>query len=272
MNRLSRILIVGTVVLSGAVAGATPAPADTTPELDALAAAVLATGTAIASGVDVVQTVTFTGRTRLTEFTPRIYATVPGGTRLRVHATVDAEGASYLSVRYQPSGRLLAGAGIDPTTSLPWATLLLLYPDARARARAAGLSDRTALIDVRTGLLLDTAPVAAPTRTAANLLLPPYADDGDEGWTTITVLPQPDGTTVFRGSIRAGVPATDGEDRCTRPLVEFTVGPDNVARSSRWTQTCPGTGTVTYRATATYGPQNVQPPTRPRRAASTVFG
>ena len=90
--------------------------------------------------------------------------------------------------------------------------------------------------------------------------------------TTVATTAQPDGTTVITGSIRAGVPASDGEDRCVRPLVEMVVGPDLVTRSSRWIETCPGRGTREYRATATYGPQVIQPPTRPRLAASDVLG
>lgn len=274
MTATRRVVQAGVAAVMSAtlVLAAAPASADSTAELDALDAAVHATAAAMAGGVDVVQTLKFSQSTRLTEFRPRVYARVPAGSRVRVHATVGADGTSYFSVRYQPSGRLIAGAGVDPSTSAPWATLLMLFPDARARARAAGLADRTALTDVSPDDLLDSSTVRAPVAVAADLLLPPYADAYDEGWTTIRVLPQADGTTIIRGSIRAGVPASDGEDRCTRPLVELTVGPDNVARSSRWTQTCPGQGTVTVRATAVYGSQDVQPPTRPQRAASSVLG
>lgn len=238
--------------------------------LAALAAANTATITAARSGIDVVQQVTFSRGTELGDFTPRMYASVPGGTRLRVHATASADGSGYTSVRFQPSGRLLAAGGIDPASMAPWATLRLVFPDVRSDARRAGLNDRTALTGVSPEDVLDSAIVSEPARLAADLVLPPYAGSGDEGWTTIETIPQADGTTVIRGSIRAGVPASDGEDRCTRPLVELTVGPDNVARSSRWTETCPGAGTRTYRAVAVYGPQTPQPPTRPRADASVL--
>lgn len=261
------------VAVAAVLMSATPASADAVDEaFEALYRATQATATAARSGVDVVQSVRFSRSTDLSVLDPRVNASVAAGTRLRIHSTVDTDGTSYLSVRFQPSGRLLAGAGTDPITAAPWATLRMLRGDALAEARRAGLIDRTALTDVPVDAVLDSYVVEEPLIVALRLILPPYSGSGDEGWSTIEALPQPDGTTIIRGTIRAGVPASDGEDRCTRPLVELTVGPDDVARSSRWTEACPGEGTRTYRAVALYGPQDVQPPTRPRRAADAVLG
>ena len=120
---------------------------------------------------------------------------------------------------------------------------------------------------VRDGYVVDE-----PLISASRLILPPYSGSQDEGWTTVTVTPRVDGTRLISGTIRAGVPASDGEDRCVRPLVEMVVGPDDVTRSSRWIETCPGRGTREYRATATYGLQPIQPPTRPRESASDILG
>lgn len=263
---------IGLLVGALALVPVTPAAADSADEdFEALFQATQATAAAARSGVDVVQTIRFSRATDLGGLDPAVSGTVPAGTRLRVHSTVAADGAAYLSVRYQPSGRLLAGAGIDPSNGVPWATVRMLTRQARSEARRAGLPDRTALTDVPATAVADSSVLEQPLRIALELLVPPYASNLDEGWTTIERLPQPDGTTVIRGSIRSGVAATDGEDRCVRPLVEVTVDPDGVIRSSRWTETCPGEGTQVFSAVAEYGPQEVQPATRPRRPASTVL-
>lgn len=262
------LLVAGLVLVSSA-----PVAADTADEdFEALFQATQATAAAARSGVDVVQTVRFSRATDLDALDPTVSGTVPAGTRLRIHSTVAADGTAYLSLRYQPSGRLLAAAGIDPSDGTPWATVRMLTRQARSEARRAGVRDRTALTDVPTSAVADSRVLEQPLRIALALLVPPYASSLDEGWTTIERLPQPDGTTVIRGSIRSGVAATDGEDRCVRPLVEVTVGPDGIIRSSRWTETCPGEGTRAYAAVAEYGPQQVQPPTRPQRPASAVLG
>ena len=268
----ARIAIVASA--AACVLAAVPAPASAVSpddEYEALAQVTRATGAAVAAGADVIQTVHYGARSSLADETPRVAATVRAGTRVRIHSTVGGDGSGYVSVRYQPSGRLIAAAGIDPATSSPWATLRMLHPGDRAAARAAGLADRTALTGVPVDSVLDRWSVTNPAGVATGHLLPPYAASYDEGWTTITMTPQPDGTTVFAGSIRGSVPASDGEDTCARPLVEVTVGPDRVARSSRWIEKCPGQGTRIYETTAAYGPQDVQPPTRPRRPASTVL-
>ena len=258
------------VAAAGVLALPAPVAADETPELLALEAAIDATVAASRSGIDVVQTARFSGRTRLADARPRVYATVPAGTRLRTHTTAAADGSGYTSVRFQPSGRLLAAGGVDPGTGEPWATLLLIYPEERATARAAGLSDRTALVGIDPEIVLDSGIAQAPRSTALGLLFPPYATSGDEGWTPIDVLPQADGTTVIRGTVRDRVAASDGEERCTRPLVEVTVGADGVITSSRWITRCPGQGTTRVESVATYGPQVPQPPTRPRAPASVL--
>lgn len=264
---------IGVLAVGIILASVAPAAADTADDdFEALFLATQATAAAARSGVDVVQTVRFSRATDLRGLDPAVSGTVPAGTRLRIHSTVADDGSAYLSVRYQPSGRLLAGAGIDPSAGAPWATLRLLTGPARAEARRAGLPDRTALTDVPVRAVADRSVVEEPLGVALELLVPPYASRRDEGWTTIERLVQPDGTTVIRGSIGSGVAATDGEDRCVRPLVEVTVGPDSVIRSSRWIETCPGEGTRTYAAVAEYGPQDVQPPTRPQRPASDVLG
>ena len=197
---------------------------------------------------------------------------MPAGARVRVHLTANADDSSYTSVRRQPSGRLLGGAGRETAAAAPWATVSMLLDSPRDAARAAGAPDRTALTGVDPDLVRDYFIVTDPLTDAARLILPPYAGSQDEGWTTVSTTPRADGTTLITGTIRAGVPASDGEDRCVRPLVEMVVGPDNVTRSSRWIETCPGRGTREYRATATYGPQAIQPPTRPRAAAADILG
>lgn len=260
-------------VSAGAVLlAAPPALADTADDaFEALFQATRATSSAAAAGIDVVQSVRYGSTANLSVQNPQVSATVPGGSRLRVHSTVGADGAAYLSVRFQPSGRLLAAAGVDPESMAPWATVLMLDRAARAQARRAGVPERTVITDVPASAVLDPRAVDAPLASALRLLLPPYASSLDEGWTTIEVLPQPDGTTVIRGSIRSRPAASDGEDACARPLVEVTMGVDSVVSSSRWTEVCPGEGTRTFSAVASYGPQTVQPPTRPRRAADAVL-
>jgi hypothetical protein len=269
---MRRTVRLATALIAAAALLALPAPAtgEEVPELLVLEAAIDATVAAAAGGIDVVQTARYSGRTRLADSKPRIYATVPAGTRLRTHTTAAADGSGYTSVRFQPSGRRLAAGGVDPSTRESWATLLLLYPAERTTARAAGLRDRTALVGIDPENVLDYWIARAPKSTALGLLFPPYATSGDEGWTTIDVLPQADGTTVVRGTIRDRVAASDGEERCTRPLVEVTVGTDGVITSSRWITQCPGRGTTRVDSVATYGPQVPQPPTRPRAPASVL--
>ncbi len=185
---------------------------------------------------------------------------------------MNADSAYYVSVRYQPSGRLIGAAGRTAAGAPLWATVRMLTDDAAADARAGGASDRTALTGITDrSLLMDYDLGRAPGPSPSGLILPPYSGAQDEGWTIVTTTPLADGTTLISGTIRASVPASDGEDRCVRPLVEMVVGPDGVTRSSHWIETCPGRGTREYRSVATYGPQPIQPPTRPRMAASRVL-
>ncbi len=261
------------VALLVALAGA-PASADTgDAAVEALEAADRATRAAAGAGVDVVQVVAFDRRSSLrTWFTPMVGATVAAGSRVRVHATVNAGSTYYTSVRLQPSGRLIGASGRTTAGAPLWATVSMLRDDVAASARAGGASDRTALTGVTDpDLLREYFLGREPVLIAEDLILPPYSGAMDEGWTTVTTTPQADGTTLISGSIRAGVPASDGEDRCVRPIVEMVVGTDGVTRSSHWIETCPGRGTREYRATATYGPQPIQPPTRPRMPADRVL-
>lgn len=257
------------VLLLGASA---PAVADTEdPALDTLTAAARATSAAIATGVDVVTTVSFSRSADLrSSFTPQVAAVAPAGARVRVHLTANADGSSYTSIRRQPSGRLLGGAGRETAAAEPWATVSMLLDAPRATARASGLPDRTALTGVDPDDVRDSYVITQSLIDASRLILPPYSSAQDEGWSTVRITPRADGTTLISGSIRAGVPASDGEDRCVRPVVEIVVGADLVARSSRWIETCPGRGTRQYRSVATYGPQAIQPPTRPRVPAASV--
>lgn len=268
----SGAIVSGAVVMMTLVLTA-PAAADTgDPALDTLTAASRATSTAIATGIDVVTTVRFSRATNLSSsFTPQVAAVVPAGARVRVHITANPDESSYTSVRRQPSGRLLGGAGRETAAAAPWATVSMLLDGPRDVARAAGTSDRTALTGVDPGDVRDYFVITGPLTDASRLILPPYSGSQDEGWTTVRVTPRADGTTLISGTIAAGVPASDGEDRCVRPLVEIVVGADLVARSSRWIETCPGRGTREYRSVATYGPQAIQPPTRPRVPAASVL-
>jgi hypothetical protein len=270
---LLSVLLAGVAAILLAVLGA-PAHADTgEPARAVLEAADLATRAAVATGVDIVQTVTFDRRSSLrTGFTPMVGASVPAGSRLRVHATVNPDSAYYLSVRFLSSGRLIGSAGRTAAGAPLWATVSMISSEAAAHARAAGASDRTALTGITDpDLLREYFLGREPGIVAQDLILPPYSGALDEGWTVVTTSPRADGTTLISGSIRASVPASDGEDRCVRPLVEMVVGPDGVTRSSHWIESCPGRGTREYRAVATYGPQPIQPPTRPRKAASSVL-
>jgi hypothetical protein len=268
VNRLSRVVIVSFLVMGSALLGASPATADTgMAALRQLDAAVRATGTAAGSGVDVIQTVTFDRAGRLRTFTPRMDVPVSAGTRLRVHATVDSDQSYYLSVRKQPSGRLVGAAGREPAASSPWGTVSMLDrrpPGVSARTALTGLPDDAYFSELN---LPDN-----PLTLALKLLVPPYASAFDEGWSDVESSTRPDGSVVISENVRAGVPASDGEDRCSRPSVEVVVGIDGVISSSRWVQSCPGEGTRTFRAVAIFGPQSIQPPTRPRLVASTVLG
>jgi hypothetical protein len=262
------VVAVGLVAVAPASAGADTGD----PALDTLTAAARATSTAIATGVDVVTTVSFSRSTDLrSSFIPQVAAVVPARSRVRVHVTANADGSSYTSVRRQPSGRLLGGAGREASGAAPWATVSMLLDGPRGEARSAGVPDRTALTGVDPDDVRDSYILTDPFVDAARLVLPPYSRSQDEGWSTVSVTPGPGGTTVISGTIRAGVPASDGEDRCVRPLVEIVVGPDLVARTSRWIETCPGRGTREYVSVVTYGPQAIQPPTRPRVPASSVL-
>jgi hypothetical protein len=238
--------------------------------LDALTAADRATRLAAASGFDVVQQVSLGSRADLeTGFKLLVHATVPAGGRVRVHVTVNPDEAFYLSVRRQPGTRLLAAAGRQSETAALWATVSMLESTAARHARSAGALDRTAITGL-TGpdFIADYQVAESPLVMALDLLLPPYSGSQDEGWTTVTTVVRADGTTLISGSIAASVPASDGEDKCVRPLVEIVVGPDSIARSSHWRETCPGRGTREYRATASYGVQPIQPPTLPRMSAA----
>lgn len=119
-----------------------------------------------------------------------------------------------------------------------------------------------------------------PSNLAQRVLLPPLTSAGMAyTWTTLESIPLADGGTLFRGSIPAVV--QDGQegdevDTCVRPLVEITVGPDMVIRSSRWRETYQrgGTrpaGTRTYESTAKYGPILVEGPVSPSSSASSVL-
>jgi hypothetical protein len=265
--------VIAACCLTASLATTAPARADSNSE--ALANAVRATYAAAAAGIDVEELITYSTPFSLRDSVPRVNMTLRAGSRLRFHITAAPDGSSYTSVRLMPSGRLLGAAGVDPVSGEPWATVSMLLADAQARARRAGLSSRTALIGVSPDDLLSDSYVTDPSRLAVNILLPPYANSGDEGWSTIETIPQPDGGMIIRGSIAPGVAASDGEDRCRRPLVEMTVGPDMVVRSSRWQETCPrgdvlAAGTRTYQVTAQYGPLTPKGPTSPSRPASVL--
>lgn len=276
VRRTPRLGLAGAAIalaLLSALAGA-PASADTGEAARAqLAAAVHATEAAAATGVDIVQLVTFSRRSGLrTWFTPMVGATVPAGSLVRVHATVNAGSAYYASVRLQPRGTLIGASGRTVAGAPLWATVGMLGNDSAATARAGGASDRTALTGIADpDLLREYFLGREPVLIAQKLILPPYAGAQEEGWTIVTTTLRADGTTLISGSIRASVPASDGEDMCVRPLVEMIVGPDAVTRSSHWIETCPGRGTREYRAVAVYGPQPIQRPTRPRMPASSVL-
>jgi hypothetical protein len=267
MNRVSRILIAITVALSGGIVGATPAAADTgMAALEQLDAAVRATTEGAGTGIDVIQTATFDRAGRLRTFTPRMDVPVSAGTRLRVHATVNPDASYYLSVRTQPSGRLVGAAGRQPGASPPWGTVSML------EKRPAGVSAGTALTGLPDDAYFSELNLPDNPRVVAlRLLLPPYASSFDEGWSDVVSTTRPDGRLVISGNVRAGVPASDGEERCTWPSVRVVVGPDGVISSSRWVQSCPGQGTREFRSVAVYGPQPIQPPTRPQLPASTVL-
>ncbi len=274
MNRLSRILIVGTVVLSAAVPGAGPASAETgIAALERLDAAVRATSAAAATGIDVIQSASIERAGDLRSFTPRLIMDVGRRSQIRVHATVNADTSYYLSVRDNYSGRLLAASGRENASARPWATVSMLDARDAARARAAGLSDRTALVGLPADReLYDYYLPDQPEAIALRLIIPPYSDMAGAGWSDVASNTRPDGTTVIRGSVPVGALASDGASGCSRPTVRVVVGTDGVISSSRWRQSCPGQGTVVFRSAATYGPQDVQPPTRPRREASSVLG
>jgi hypothetical protein len=238
-----------------------------------LEAAVNATRAAAATGIDVVQTRRFDRTTSLRELIPRMEMSVPGGTRLRVHATVNPDSAYYLSVRRQPSGALLGSAGHEVGAETAWSTVSMLDSADALDARNAGVSARTALTGLPLSLdLYEPYLPNDPGVVAIDLILPPYADAFDEGWQRVTSTVRADGTTVIRGSVPPGAAASDGDDRCSRPLVEVTVGTAGVITSSRWTETCPREGTRRYAATASYGLQPIQPPTSPSRSAVGVLG
>jgi hypothetical protein len=274
VNRVSRILIACAVVLSGASLGASPATADTgKAALLQLDAAVNATTAAAASGIDVIQTVSFERAGRLRTFTPRLTMAVGARSQLRVHATVNADTSYYLSVRDNYSGRLLASSGRQGAGEDSWATVSMLDEKDAARARAAGVSERTALVGLPADVdLYEYFLPKQPGVIALQLILPPYADAFDEGWSDVVSRTRPDGTTVIRGRVPVGVSASDGDDLCSRPSLRVLVGVDGVISSSRWSQSCPGQGIRLFRSAATYGPQDVQPPTRPQRDASSVLG
>ena len=178
----------------------------------------------------------------------------------------------YLSVRDNRSGRLLASSGREMATAAPWATVSMLAEGDAAAARAAGVSERTALVGLPPDMdLYEYYLPQQPGVIALQLILPPYADAFDEGWSDVVSRTRPDGTTVIRGSVPVGVSASDGDDSCSRPSVRVLVGVDGVISSARWSQTCPGQGTRLFRSAATYGPQSIQPPTRPQREAATVL-
>jgi hypothetical protein len=217
--------------------------------------------------------VTFDRRSSLrTYFTPMVGATVAAGTRVRVHATVNSDSAYYVSVRRQPGGRLIGASGRTAAGAPLWSTVSMLSSDLAATAHAHGVGDRTALTGITDpDVLREYFLGREPLLVANDLILPPYAGAMEEGWTFVTTTPQADGTVLISGSIRASVPASDGEDMCVRPLVEMVVGPDNVTRSSHWIETCPGRGTREYRVVAAYGPQPIQPPTNPHVAVSSIL-
>jgi len=271
-----------TVVIKGAVtsvviaaltftAASPPSQADTgQAALDFLSATDAATLTAVAGGVDVIEQITYSRATDLSnELYPLVHATVPAGGKVRVHVTVDPDQTNYMSVRRMPGSRLLGAAGQEMLSGSRWATVSMLTTSAARRARAAGATDATAITGITNARVIEDPWVATePAEIARRMVLPPYTGAQDEGWTTVVTTPQADGTTLISGTINAGVPASDGEDMCVRPFVEIVVGPDGVARSSHWRETCPGKGTREYRTTSTFGPQPIQPPTTPTMPAS----
>ena len=273
-RRVKTALTATVVALVTITTVATPGHAATgMAALRQLETAVNATRDAAATGIDVVQTRRFDRTTSLRELTPRMEMSVPGGTRLRVHATVNPDSAYYLSVRRQPSGALLGSAGREVAAETAWATVSMLDSADALDARRAGVSARTALTGLPLSLdLYELYLPRDPGVVAIDLILPPYADAFDEGWQNVVSTVRTDGTTVIRGSVPPGAAASDGEDRCSRPLVEVTVGTAGVITSSRWTETCPREGTRRYAATAAYGLQPIQPPTSPARSAAGVIG
>jgi hypothetical protein len=230
--------------------------------LDALDAADKATRTAAATGIDVIQVVKLTSKSNLRDrFEPRVGVKVRAGSRIRVHETVAADKSFYISIRRQPSKRLLGAAGRESATAAAWATPAILTAASADTAHFNGATDHTAIVGLPEPLFLGDGRLEAdPLDTAFRLILPPYSASYDEGWTTVSTTPQPDGTTLISGTIIEGVPASDGEEECAWPLVEIVVGPDSIARSSHWIEKCPNAGKAEFRATATYGPAVVVQP------------
>ena len=244
------------------------------PGLDALDAADSATQAAArASGIDVIQIVRYSQRTDLRKWAnPNVVGTVAARGRIRVHGTVNADQSFYESVRHQPSGKLIGAQGREFAGAPLWATVSLLWDDYAAKARSNGATNRTAITKLPSAeYLYGGYSNWNPYSNIMRLILPPYSDAMDEGWSNTTATPQVDGTTLIRGDIRAQVGASDGEDSCVRPIVEMVVGPDNIARSSHWIETCPGLGTREVWALATYGPQLIQPPTNPQMTSRRAF-
>jgi len=172
-------------------------------------------------------------------------------------------------VRRQPGTRLLGAAGRTSAAALLWATVSMLDPASARHARSAGARDHWAIFHLPgPQYIADYGVAESPLVTALRLILPPYSGAQDEGWTTVTTTLRADGTTLISGSIAASVPASDGEDKCVRPLVEIVVGADSIARSSHWVETCPGLGTREYSATALYGLQPTRTIPIPRMSAS----
>lgn len=285
MRRVTPALVAGCVALS--LLGATPARADQRQAaLDALNQAIQRTEVAAQSGIDVKQFITYRAPFGLTWTQPGVNTVLRSGSRLRIHVTANPDGSGYTSVRLMPSLRLVAAGGVDPSSRALWATVSMLSSPGQARARSAGLSSVTALTGMEPFANYLDDPAGGPTylrypsNLAQRVLLPPLTSAGMAyTWATIESSPLADGGTLFRGSIPAVV--QDGQegdevDTCVRPLVEITVGPDMVIRSSRWRETCPrgGTrpaGTRTYESTAKYGPVLVKGPVSPRSPASSVL-
>jgi hypothetical protein len=227
---------------------------------------------AAGSGVDVVRTVVFDkGATLTKRFEPWIAVSVPSGAKVRVHLTANPGGAYYQSVRRLPHGALLGASG--QTTKQDggqWSTPSMTSDLDASFTRARGLGMSTAVVNLETGRLGSGAISSYdPVSDAKRMILPPYGDALSEYWTDLVATPESGGRMVYTGAVTQG--DGEAEDDCAYSDIEVVARADGVIESSSWTTVCPGEGTRRYSNTAKYGPQTIQPATRPKASADSVL-